>query len=65
MVRHSGAAFRALTAAVMAVFIMRALNAFDLESHRRLENANQARLNTLNQVVTAQEVERQRIAQTA
>ena len=54
--------FRALTAAVMAVFMMRALNAFDLESHRRLENANQARLNALNQVVTAQEVERQRIA---
>jgi signal transduction histidine kinase len=54
--------FRALTAAVMAVFIMRALNAFELENQRRLEDANQARLKALNQVVAAQEVERQRIA---
>lgn len=54
--------FRALTAAVMAIFIMRALNAFELENQRRLDAANQARLKALNQVVSAQEGERQRIA---
>lgn len=54
--------FRAVTAAVMAVFLMRGLNAFNLENQRQLEDANQARLNALNQVVTAQEAERQRIA---
>lgn len=69
--------FRAAMAATLAFFMMRALNAFDLESLQRLERANQAQLEaqaammrseraasreTLHQVVQAQEAERQRIA---
>jgi signal transduction histidine kinase len=54
--------FRALAAIMMLVFMIRALKAFDVESRRRLETANQARLNALNQVVDAQEMERKRIA---
>lgn len=54
--------FRGLAAVMLLVFMVRALNAFDVEGRRRLEAANQARLNALNQVVDAQEVERKRIA---
>ena len=54
--------FRALAAIMMLVFMIRALKAFDVESRRRLDAANQARLNALNQVVDAQEAERKRIA---
>ncbi|HSN78573.1 MAG TPA: sensor histidine kinase [Anaerolineae bacterium] len=54
--------FRGLAGIMLLVFMIRALNAFDVETRRRLEAANQARLNALNQVVDAQEVERKRIA---
>lgn len=54
--------FRGAMAVMLLVFMVRALNAFDVESRRRLETANQARLHALNQVVDAQEVERKRIA---
>lgn len=54
--------FRGVMAVVLLLFMVRALKAFDVESRRRLEAANQARLNALNQVVAAQEAERQRIA---
>jgi signal transduction histidine kinase len=54
--------FRGLAAIVLLVFMISALKAFDVESRRRLEQANQARLNALNQVVDAQEMERKRIA---
>jgi signal transduction histidine kinase len=54
--------FRALAAIMMLVFMIRALKAFDVETRRRLDAANQARLNALNQVVDAQEAERKRIA---
>ena len=54
--------FRGLAAVMLLVFMIRALKAFDVESLRRLEEANQARLNALNQVVDAQERERKRIA---
>ena len=36
--------FRGVTAAILAFYMTRALNAFDLESQRRLEEANQAKL---------------------
>jgi signal transduction histidine kinase len=36
--------FRGMMAAILAFYIVRALNAFELESQRRLEEANQARL---------------------
>lgn len=36
--------FRGVLAAMMAVFLIRALNAFDLENERRFQAANQARL---------------------
>lgn len=36
--------FRGLMAVVLAIYMVRALNAFELESRRRLEQANQARL---------------------
>ena len=36
--------FRGVMAAMLAVFMIRALNAFDIENDRRLETANQARL---------------------
>lgn len=54
--------FRGAMAVLLLVFMVRALKAFDLESRRRLEAANQARLHALNQVVDAQEAERKRIA---
>jgi signal transduction histidine kinase len=54
--------FRALAAIMLLVFMIRALKAFDVETRRRLDAANQARLNALNQVVDAQELERKRIA---
>ncbi len=69
--------FRAAMATTLAFFMMRALNAFELESLQRLEAANEAQLaaqaammrsereasrETLHQVVQAQEAERQRIA---
>ncbi len=54
--------FRGLAAVMLLVFMIRALNAFEVESRRRLDAANQARLNALNQVVDAQEAERKRIA---
>ncbi len=54
--------FRGLTAIVLLVFMIRSLKAFDVESQRRLEAANQARITALNQVVDAQEAERKRIA---
>jgi signal transduction histidine kinase len=54
--------FRALAAIMLLVFMIRALKAFDVETRRRLDAANQARLNALNQVVDAQEAERKRIA---
>jgi signal transduction histidine kinase len=54
--------FRGLAAIMLLVFMIRALNAFEVESRRRLGAANQARLNALNQVVDAQEAERKRIA---
>jgi signal transduction histidine kinase len=36
--------FRGVMAAILAFFMLRALNAFELESQRRLETANEARL---------------------
>lgn len=51
--------FRGVMAAVLAVFLIRALNAFDIENARRLQAANRARLDAQT---TAQEAERQRIA---
>lgn len=54
--------FRGLMAAVWAYFMVRTLEAFELESHIRLEKANEARLRALHQVVNAQESERQRVA---
>lgn len=36
--------FRGVMAAILAFYMVRALNAFDLESQRRLETANQAKL---------------------
>lgn len=54
--------FRALAASVLLIFMLRALNAFDVESRRRLESINRARLIALNQVVDAQETERRRVA---
>ncbi|MFO7536730.1 MAG: sensor histidine kinase [Chloroflexota bacterium] len=69
--------FRAMMAAILAFFMLRALNAFELENLQRLEAANEAQLaaqaammraereasrEILHQVVMAQEAERQRIA---
>jgi signal transduction histidine kinase len=69
--------FRAFMATTLAFFMMRALNAFELESRRRLEAATESQLaaqsaimkaeretsrEILHQVVQAQEAERQRIA---
>jgi signal transduction histidine kinase len=69
--------FRAIMATILAFFMLRALNAFELESQQRLEAANEAQLaaqaatikaeretsrEILHQVVKAQETERQRIA---
>ena len=65
--------FRALMAAMSAIFIVRSLRAFEVESHRQLEALQEARLNEqrrleelraelLHRTVKAQENERQRIA---
>lgn len=65
--------FRALTAAGSAIFIVRSLRAFEVESHRQLEELEKARINEqhrleelraelLHRTVKAQENERQRIA---
>jgi signal transduction histidine kinase len=69
--------FRAIMATVLAFFMLRALNAFELENLQRLAAANEAQLaaqaavmrsereasrEILNRVVLAQEAERQRIA---
>ena len=54
--------FRGVTAVMLLFFMVRALNAFDVESRRRLQSANMARLAALNQVVEAQEGERKRLA---
>jgi signal transduction histidine kinase len=65
--------FRALMAAIAAIFIIRSLRAFEVESARQLETLEQARLNEqrrleeiraelLHRTVKAQENERQRIA---
>lgn len=57
---------RATMACLIAVFIIRALRAFDLERQQRLTEANTARMRVqqemLHRVVNAQEAERQRIA---
>jgi len=57
---------RATMACLIAIFIIRALRAFDLERQQRLAEANAARLRVqqemLHRVVNAQEAERQRIA---
>ena len=57
---------RAAMACLIAIFIIRALRAFDLERQQRLAEANAARLRAqqemLHRVVNAQEAERQRIA---
>jgi signal transduction histidine kinase len=46
--------FRGVMAAVLAVFMVRALNAFDLESQRRLAEANQAKLMAQDAVLEAE-----------
>lgn len=46
--------FRALAAAVLAVFVIRALNAFELESQRRLEAANRAKLDAQAEALEAE-----------
>lgn len=57
---------RASMACLIAIFIIRALRAFDLERQQRLAEANAARVRVqqemLHRVVNAQEAERQRIA---
>ncbi|MBK8047471.1 MAG: hypothetical protein IPK16_10315 [Anaerolineales bacterium] len=55
--------FRALMAAALTFFIIRALQAFDLEGRRRLETANEARLQAQAQTLaserrTSQQMER-------
>lgn len=47
--------FRALTAALMAVFVIRALRAFELESQQRLQSANEARLQAQQEALQIQE----------
>jgi len=46
--------FRGILAAVFTVFIVRALKAFELEKQRRLEAANQARLEAQTSVLNAE-----------
>jgi signal transduction histidine kinase len=57
---------RAATASMVAIFVIRALRAFDQERQQTLAVANEARLKLqqemLHRVVAAQEAERQRIA---
>lgn len=53
--------FRAIMAAMMAVFMIRALNAFDMENDRRLDTANQARLDAqANALETERRISRER-----
>jgi signal transduction histidine kinase len=46
--------FRGVMAAILAFYMVRALNAFDLESQRRLEEANQAKLRAQEAVIEAE-----------
>jgi signal transduction histidine kinase len=46
--------FRGVMAAVLAFYMVRALNAFELESQRRLEEANQAKLEAQAAVIEAE-----------
>lgn len=46
--------FRAAMAAIMAVFMLRALNAFELENRRRLALANQAKLDAQAEALAAE-----------
>ncbi|MEZ4770982.1 MAG: GAF domain-containing sensor histidine kinase [Caldilineales bacterium] len=53
--------FRGVMAAMLAVFMIRALNAFDIENERRLEAANQARLDAqANALETERRISRER-----
>ncbi len=53
--------FRGVMAAMLAVFMIRALNAFDIENDRRLETANQARLDAqANALETERRISRER-----
>ena len=53
--------FRGVMAAMLAVFMIRALNAFDIENDRRLEAANQARLDAqANALETERRISRER-----
>jgi signal transduction histidine kinase len=56
--------FRGVMAAMLAVFMIRALNAFDIESERRIQSANQARLDAQADALEAERAisrERQRL----
>jgi GAF domain-containing protein len=46
--------FRAAMAAIMAIFMLRALNAFELENQRRLALANQAKLDAQAEALAAE-----------
>lgn len=46
--------FRGVMATILAFYMVRALNAFDLESQRRLEEANQAKLRAQEAVIEAE-----------
>ena len=46
--------FRALTAGLMAIFVIRALRAFELESQQRLQTANEARLTAQQEALQIQ-----------
>lgn len=50
--------FRALTAGLMAIFVIRALRAFELESQQRLQLANEARLQAQQDALQIQEKSR-------
>lgn len=53
--------FRGVMAAVLAIFMIRALNAFDIENERRLETSNQARLDAqANALETERRISRER-----
>jgi signal transduction histidine kinase len=47
--------FRAMTAAIMAIFVIRALRAFELESQQQLQTAQRARLAAQQEALTVQE----------
>jgi signal transduction histidine kinase len=53
---------RTVLAILMAVFIIRALNVFEIESQQRLAEAQKQRGELLHRIVSVQEAERQRIA---